>query len=95
MRGTGSKLSFDSTYEFTDSHRKAVVPAVSDRGTWSISKGELIMVSSHDPAALPEPGIVRPDTLRLKIKNHNNLTLPKGVWNKNRTVALKRVVLHE
>lgn len=86
------RLRADSTYVFsrTDSHKNAIPPEVSSYGTWSISKGEIILDSSQDPGILLQGCTVWPDGWRVKIKNVKTLTLPKDTWNNKKAVNLKR-----
>lgn len=86
------KLNSDSTYEFSrrNIHGKAISPEISYYGNWNISDGEIILISSQDPATLLQGYTVSLDTAHLKIKSINTLTLPKGTWNNKKTITLKQ-----
>lgn len=86
------KLNSDSSYVFskTDTHKKAITPEIRNYGEWSISSGEISLISSQDPIILLQGCTVSLDTLRLEIKTDRALTLPKGSWNNKKSVTLKR-----
>lgn len=86
------KLNVDSTYQFSkrNINKKATSPEINDYGTWSISKGEIILVPSHDPTILRQGYSASFDTAHLKIKTVRNLTLPKGIWNNKKPLTLQR-----
>lgn len=86
------KLNVDSTYQFSkrNIHKKATHPGINNYGTWSISKGEIILVPSHDPTILRQGYTASFDTAHLKIKTVRNLTLPKGIWNNKKPLTLQR-----
>lgn len=85
-------LNADSTYKLSkrNIHKKAITPEISSYGTWNISKGEITLVSSQDPANLLQGNTVSLGTVRLKIKTERILTLPKGFWNNTKSVTLRR-----
>lgn len=86
------KLNADSTYKFSkrNIHGKAITPEISYYGNWNISDGEIILISSQDTAKLLHGYTESLDTIRLKIKSINTLTLPKGTWNNKKTITLKQ-----
>lgn len=87
------KLNSDSSYVFsnTDTHKKAITPEIRNYGEWTISNGEIELISSQDPIILLQGCTVSLDTVRLKIKTDRALTLPKGTWKNNKkSVTLKR-----
>lgn len=87
------KLNSDSSYVFskTDTHKKAITPEIRNYGEWSISSGEISLISSQDPIILLQGCTVSLDTLRLEIKTDRVLALPKGSWNNKKSVTLKRL----
>lgn len=86
------KLKADSTYVFskTVSHKKSIIPEIRNYGEWSISSGEINLISSQDPIILLQGCTVSLDTVRLRIKTDRTFTLPKGTWNNYKSVTLKR-----
>lgn len=86
------KLNADSTYVFskTVSHKKSIIPEIRNYGEWSISSGEINLISSQDPIILLQGCTVSLNTVRLRIKTDRTFTLPKGTWNNYKSVTLKR-----
>lgn len=86
------KLNSDSSYVFskTDTHKKAITPEIRNYGEWTISNGEIELISSKDPIILLQGCTVSLDTVRLKIKTDRTITLPKGSWYNKKSVTLKR-----
>ena len=86
------KLRADSTYVFskTVSHKKAITPEIRNYGVWSISNGEINLISSQDPIILSQGCTVSLDTVRLKIKSDRTFTLPKGIWDNKKSLTIKR-----
>lgn len=87
------KLNSDSSYVFskTDTHKKAITPEIRNYGEWTISNGEIELISSQDPIILLQGCTVSLDTVRLKIKTDRTITLPKGSWYNKKSVTLKRL----
>ena len=85
-------LSADSAYLFSkrDIRKKAIVGEIRNYGTWSISQGDIILISSQDSAILLQGYTVSLDTVYLKINTTGALTLSPSTWNNKKSVTLKR-----
>lgn len=69
---------------------RVIVGEIRNYGTWSISQGDIILISSQDPAILLQGYTVSNDTVYLKINTTGALTLSPSIWNNKKSVTLKR-----
>ena len=72
-------LNNDSTYVFTQKRldKRAMVPEIRNAGTWSISKGRIVLKSGNNPEDLLSSGYMTLDGVVLDIKTRDKLTMPK------------------
>lgn len=85
------KLNADGTYEFSKSHihKKTIISQVRNYGMWSISNGNIILITNQDPDILVQADTIALDTIYLTIKNLAKLSLPKGSWNNKKSLILQ------
>ena len=88
----GLKLCADSTYRFSrkDTHKKAVVREMCDSGTWSISKGNIALVSGNNPGTILSDCTGISDTVNIQINSLVKLYLPKNAWGNKKPVKLEK-----
>ena len=85
-------LNNDSTYVFTQNRldKRAIVPEIRNAGTWSISKGRIVLKSGNNPEDLLSSGYMTHEGMVLDVKNRDKLTMPKLAWHNRKNLTLKR-----
>lgn len=85
-------LNNDSTYVFTQKRldKRAIVPEIRNAGTWSISKGRIVLKSGNNPEDLLSSGYMTLEGMVLDVKNRDKLTMPKQTWYNRKNITLKR-----
>ena len=85
-------LNNDSTYVFTQKRldKRAIVPEIRNAGTWSISKGQIVLKSGNNSEDLLSSGYMTLDGVVLDIKTREKLTMPKQAWYNRKNITLKR-----
>ena len=85
-------LNNDSTYVFMQNRldKRAIVPEIRNAGTWSISKGRIVLKSGNNPEDLLSSGYMTLDGVVLDIETRDKLTMPKQAWHNRKNLALKR-----
>lgn len=85
-------LNNDSTYVFTQKRldKRAIVPEIRNAGTWSISKGRIVLKSGNNSEDLLSSGYMTLDGVVLDIKTREKLTMPKQAWYNRKNITLKR-----
>ncbi len=85
-------LNNDSTYVFTQRRldKRAIAPEIRNAGTWSISKGRIVLKSGNNPEDLLSSGYMTLDGVVLDIKTREKLTMPKQAWYNRKNITLKR-----
>lgn len=85
-------LNNDSTYVFTQNRldKRAIVPEIRNAGTWSISKGRIVLKSGNNPEDLLSSGYMTHEGVVLDVKNRDKLTMPKQAWHNRKNLTLKR-----
>lgn len=85
-------LNNDSTYVFTQKRldKRAIVPEIRNAGTWSISKGRIVLKSGNNSEDLLSSGYMTLDGVVLDIKTREKLTMPKQAWYNRKNTTLKR-----
>ena len=85
-------LNNDSTYVFTQKRldRRAIVPEIRNAGTWSISRGRIVLKSGNNPEDLLSSGYMTLEGMVLDIKTRDKLTMPKQAWHNRKNITLKR-----
>lgn len=85
-------LNNDSTYVFTQKRldKRAIVPGIRNAGTWSISKGRIVLKSGNNSEDLLSSGYMTLDGVVLDIKTREKLTMPKQAWYNRKNITLKR-----
>lgn len=85
-------LNNDSTYVFTQRRldKKAIAPKIRNTGTWSISKGRIVLKSGYNPEDLLSSGYMTLEGMVLDIKTRDKLTMPKQAWHNRKNITLKR-----
>ena len=85
-------LNNDSTYVFTQKRldKRAIAPKIRNTGTWSISKGRIVLKSGNNPEDLLSSGYMTLDGVVLDIKTREKLTMPKQAWYNRKNITLKR-----
>lgn len=85
-------LNNDSTYVFTQNRldKRAIVPEIRNAGTWSISKGRIVLKSGNNPEDLLSSGYMTHEGVVLDVKNRDKLTMPKQAWHNSKILTLKR-----
>lgn len=85
-------LNNDSTYVFTQKRldKRAIVPEIRNAGTWSISKGRIVLKSGNEIDDLLSSGYMDFTVMTLAIKSRDNLTMPKQAWYNRKPLTLKR-----
>lgn len=85
-------LNNDSTYVFTQKRldKRAMVPEIRNAGTWSISKGRIVLKSGNNPEDLLSSGYMTHEGVVLDVKNRDKLTMPKQAWHNSKILTLKR-----
>ena len=85
-------LNNDSTYVFTQKRldKRAIVPEIRNAGTWSISKGRIVLKSGYNPEDLLSSEYMTLDGVVLDIKTREKLTMPKQAWYNRKNITLKR-----
>lgn len=85
-------LNNDSTYVFTQRilDKRAIAPKIRNTGTWSISKGRIVLKSGNNPEDLLSSGYMALEGVLLDVKNRDKLTMPKQAWHNSKILTLKR-----
>ncbi|MDE5629832.1 MAG: copper resistance protein NlpE [Muribaculaceae bacterium] len=85
-------LNNDSTYVFTQRRldKRAIAPEIRNAGTWSISKGRIVLKSGNNSEDLLSSGYMTLDGVVLDVKNRDKLTMPKQAWHNRKNLTLKR-----
>ena len=85
-------LNNDSMYVFTQRilDKRAIAPKIRNTGTWSISKGRIVLKSGYNPEDLLSSGYMTLDGVVLDIKTRDKLTMPKQAWHNRKNLTLKR-----
>ena len=85
-------LNNDSTYVFTQRilDKRAIAPKIRNSGTWSISKGRIVLKSGNNTVDLLSYGYMTLKGMVLDIKNRDKLTMPKQAWYSRKPLTLKR-----
>lgn len=85
-------LNNDSTYVFTQRRldKRAIVTEIRNAGTWSISKGRIVLKSGNNSEDLLSSGYMTLDGVVLDIKTREKLTMPKQAWYNRKNITLKR-----
>ena len=85
-------LNNDSTYVFTQRilDKRVIVLEIRNAGTWSISKGRIVLKSGYNPEDLLSSGYMTLEGMVLDIKNMDKLTMPKQAWHNSKILTLKR-----
>lgn len=85
-------LNNDSTYVFTQRilDKRVIAPKIRNSGTWSISKGRIVLKSRNEIDDLLSSGYMDLTGMALAIKSRDNLTMPKQAWYNRKPLILKR-----
>ncbi len=85
-------LNNDSTYVFTQRifGKRAIAPKIRNSGTWSISKGRIVLKSRNEIDDLLSSGYMDLTGMPLAIKSRDKLTMPKQAWYNQKPLTLKR-----
>ncbi len=85
-------LNNDSTYVFMQRvlDKRAIAPKIRNSGTWSISKGRIVLKSRNEIDDLLSSGYMDLTGMTLAIKNRDKLTMPKQAWYNRKPLTLKR-----